>query len=257
MIDTIIKGGPVMVPIVVLAILSLGIIVERFLYLYLTGTDYEQFRDRLIRRLDETGDDLALIRKTGDLVIDNNDTSTERSKMGIAERIRTERARRNPYSKIVSTYLNCLDKGERSREEALKRVGSEEIERMEHHFKGLSAVSHISPLLGLLGTVTGIIEAFAVISELGGQVDVTALAGGIWEAMITTAAGLIVAIPSQLAFLYFEKRVDSRANRMSYLVTYLNERLFNICKTEVKDCKDAKHGDDHLLIRHEASGEII
>jgi len=126
---------------------------------------------------------------------------------------------------------------------------------MEKNFKGLSAISHVSPLLGLLGTVTGIIGAFAVISELGGQVDVTALAGGIWEAMLTTAAGLVVAIPAQLSFLYFEKVVSARANRMSYIITYLNEELFSGNKLETGSEKISRASE---LIKHEETeGEGI
>jgi len=258
MIDTIIKGGPVMIPIIILALLSLGIILERFLYLYITDIDYDRFRDDFIKKLEETGNDLKKMnadRKFPAGIPERDDSKGWIRKLPTL--IRAEREKRNPYHKIVSSYLACLDSGERSREETLKRIGSEEIERMERNFKGLSAVSHISPLLGLLGTVTGIISAFAVISELGGQVDVTALAGGIWEAMITTAAGLIVAIPSQLAFLYFEKRVDARANRMSYLITYLNERLFNTGPCNNSARHDSSHKEDSLLIRHALSGESI
>ncbi|HOO73469.1 MAG TPA: MotA/TolQ/ExbB proton channel family protein [Spirochaetota bacterium] len=262
MINTLIKGGPVMVPIFILAILSTGIILERLLYLYITSIDYNQFRDRLIKRLNEMQDDLLKLRANSDLAsgtLCNCGIVPENPGRGFFAWLMSEQAKRNPYIKIVAVYLKCLEKGERSREEALKRVGSEEIERMERHFKGLSAVSHIAPLLGLLGTVTGIIGAFAVISELGGQVDVSALAGGIWEAMITTAAGLIVAIPSQLAFLYFEKCVDTRANRMSYLITHLNERLFNINTNFSDHCEsqEAQHVNDNLLIKHAPSGESI
>jgi len=220
LIDSIQKGGIVMVPILILGIVAVAICIERALYFYFTGIDYRKFMKDLLRTI--KSDELINVKITPD------EESGPLSSMGaFFTGLRDIRWRRCVYVKIAEVYIQNIQKGERSREEALKRTGSEEIDKMEKNFKGLSAISHISPLLGLLGTVTGIIQSFSVISRLGGQVDVTALAGGIWEAMITTAAGLIIAIPAQLAFLYFEKIVSSRASRMSYIVAYLNEELYS------------------------------
>jgi len=249
MTDLIQKGGLVMWPIAALGIISIGIIFERMLYFYFTGTNYEKVRDILLKRISEKGllsVDLADRRNVSD---DKNNICSR-----LVFWISQQQWNRSAYLKIVSTYVNCIKKGNRSREEALRRVGSEEIERMEKNFKGLSAISHVSPLLGLLGTVTGIIGSFAVISELGGAVDVTALASGIWEAMLTTAAGLVVAIPAQLSYLYFEKVVTSRANRMSYIITYLDEELHNSSACFNESETSAKAGD---LIHHEEPGEQI
>ncbi len=68
--------------------------------------------------------------------------------------------------------------------------------------------------MGLLGTVTGMIKCFIKIEQIGGGVDVSALAGGIWEALLTTAAGLSVAIPTILFYHYFEARVDNYVSQM-------------------------------------------
>ena len=73
----------------------------------------------------------------------------------------------------------------------------------ERRLTGLSVIAQVAPLLGLLGTVTGMIQAFQQIQDLQGQVNPAVLAGGIWEALITTAAGLTVAIPALVGFLYF------------------------------------------------------
>lgn len=262
MIDTLINGGPVMVPIALLGFISIGIIIERFIYFHVTGLPYDRFRDRLLGTLERNNVNNINLRGEIDSLLDTYTESLKKGKDTLKKTsmlkvwLMEQRWHRNPYTKIALTYLDTINAGERSREESLKRIGSEEIERMERNFKGLSAISHVSPLLGLLGTVTGIIGAFAVISELGGQVDVTALAGGIWEAMLTTAAGLVVAIPSQLAFLYFEKKVDIRANRMSYIITYLNEQIFNICDDDKSPSPTEKH-EDELLIKHAPSGETI
>ena len=78
----------------------------------------------------------------------------------------------------------------------------------------LSAVAQAAPLLGLLGTVTGMIEAFRRIESAGGQVEASLLAGGIWEALLTTAFGLIVAIPTLFAQHWFQARLDRIVRRM-------------------------------------------
>ncbi len=247
MLELIQKGGVVMWPIAGLAFVSIAIIIERIVYFYITSFNYEIFRDRLLDKI--RTEDLSSINLKAEPGLEDDKSWFRRMK----EKIVLYKWNSNPYRKIATTYIENINTGTRSREEALRRVGSEEIERMEKHFKGLSAISHISPLLGLLGTVTGIIGAFTVISELGGQVDVTALAGGIWEAMLTTAAGLVVAIPSQLAFIYFEKNVSFRANRMSYVVTYLNEELFS---DNAHECI-CMQPDTKNIITHEEHEEDI
>jgi len=234
------RGGFVMWPIAILALTALTVIIERSLYFFFTGTSYEDFAEVLGEKLerDEPG-------KTGIVMKLKNDKNIF-GKTG--NRIASVRWNNSPYTKIAKTFIDYINTGRRSREEALKRTGSQQIESMENRFKVLSAISHISPLLGILGTVTGIISAFAMISKLGGQVDVTALAGGIWEAMITTAAGLIVAIPAQLAFLSFERIVEARANRMSYIVSLFNEKLF--CEDGPSGSGDRCGIDDEKIIEY-------
>ncbi|HOO57157.1 MAG TPA: MotA/TolQ/ExbB proton channel family protein, partial [bacterium] len=89
------------------------------------------------------------------------------------------------------------------------RVGSNQRRDLERNVNTLGIIAHISPLMGLLGTVVGMIRAFMTIQALGGQVDATDLAGGISEALITTAAGLAVAIPVMILFHFIEGRVDN------------------------------------------------
>jgi len=79
---------------------------------------------------------------------------------------------------------------------------------MEKYLRILSVIAQSTPLMGLLGTVTGMIQAFMKVEEAGGRAGITALAGGIWEALLTTAFGLCVAIPSMIIYHYFEGRVD-------------------------------------------------
>lgn len=97
------------------------------------------------------------------------------------------------------------------KEHRISRQASAIIRKLEQNLRGLAIIGNISPIIGLLGTVTGMIKAFITIQELGGQVDASVLAGGIWEALITTAVGLTIAIPTQIAYHYFEGRADDIA----------------------------------------------
>ncbi|MDR7123957.1 MotA/TolQ/ExbB proton channel family protein [Pseudotabrizicola sp. 4114] len=87
--------------------------------------------------------------------------------------------------------------------------------------RGLELASTIGPLLGLLGTVTGMIAAFQALQEAGSRADPAALAGGIWEALLTTAAGMAVAIPAQVALTWFEAVVDSLRHDMEDSATQI------------------------------------
>jgi biopolymer transport protein ExbB len=217
MIEIIQQGGALMWPIIGCAFVSFVIIIERLVFFRLTGLNYSFFKSHLLEKIDgEHLHDLAFSKEL------------HRShQSGLKAKISALYWNASPYTKMAHEYVVNIKKGERSREEALRRLGSEEIEKMEKHFRILSAISTIAPLLGLLGTVVGIIQSFQTIQNMGGQVDVNALAGGIWVAMLTTAAGLVVAIPAQLGYLFFDKKVTERSNRMSYIVTYLNEKLFS------------------------------
>lgn len=93
--------------------------------------------------------------------------------------------------------------------------------RLERGFRFLDSVAQLAPLLGLFGTVLGMIEAFQALQDAGAQVDPSILAGGIWVALLTTAVGLVVAMPTALALSWFEARMDDErvtAGRALYTV---------------------------------------
>jgi biopolymer transport protein ExbB len=96
-----------------------------------------------------------------------------------------------------------------------------EIPQMEKHLPALSTVTHIAPLLGLLGTVTGNISAFGVLGKLGSVGDPALLAKGISEALLTTAAGLIVAIPAIIFYNYLVNKVNHTIIRLENRVNEL------------------------------------
>jgi len=112
---------------------------------------------------------------------------------------------------------------EQVKERILARAGSRELRKLGKNLRTLGIIAHISPLLGLLGTVTGMIKAFMKIQELGGSVDAAVLAGGIWEALLTTAAGLCVAIPAMVAYHYFEGKIDDFSAQMKDAVQSLSD----------------------------------
>jgi len=110
-------------------------------------------------------------------------------------------------------------------EKQVSFIGSKQIREMEKGLGVLSLVSVIAPLLGFTGTVTGMIQAFMVIATSGGsRVEPSMVAGGIYEALITTAGGLFVAIPIHIALHFLEDRLDEIATRMKEVAMTLFER---------------------------------
>lgn len=133
------------------------------------------------------------------------------------------RACRHPVARIVEVYLSNLDRPARIRLENIKRTGSLLLEQVEKRLRVLAAIAHIAPLIGLLGTVVGMVVAFAQIQTLEGAARPADLAGGIWEALLTTVFGLAIAIPCMAAFHAFESHTDKISRRMELAVTALDD----------------------------------
>jgi biopolymer transport protein ExbB len=114
---------------------------------------------------------------------------------------------KSPVSNIVRKGLKKYRLGHERVKEAIENAGTQEIAKMEKGLSILASVSGIAPLLGFLGTVTGMITAFMTIQDLQGAANPSDLAGGIWEALITTAFGLIVGIPALAFYNYFQNRI--------------------------------------------------
>jgi len=108
--------------------------------------------------------------------------------------------------------------------EELARVASVQLERLRSHLRALEIIGTLSPLLGLLGTVLGMIDAFQQLQAAGSQVDPAILSGGIWQALLTTAVGLSVAIPVVLAHAWLERRVERSGHQMEDAVTQVFTR---------------------------------
>ncbi len=134
-------------------------------------------------------------------------------------------ASRHPVARVVETYLDNLQRPAKIRLDNLKRTAALTLELVEKRLRVLAAIAHLAPLVGLLGTVIGMVVAFAQIQALQGTVKPADLAGGIWEALLTTVFGLIVAIPSMAAFHAFESHADRIASRMELAVSSLDDVL--------------------------------
>ena len=135
---------------------------------------------------------------------------------------------KNPLARIIEVVI--ITKNDRrfdkeSREAEISRIISQEIRNLENYLGGLEVVASISPLLGLFGTVLGMIKAFLNLEKAGSQIDPALLAGGIWEALLTTAFGLAIAIPALAAFHLFENKISNTRDTINDTVVRTNTLL--------------------------------
>ncbi len=128
----------------------------------------------------------------------------------IDDAVKTVHRRRGVRSKVVAAGLMALHElpEDKAREE-VGRIAKGQLARARSGLGALELISTIAPLLGLLGTVLGMIAAFQALQAAGSKADPALLAGGIWEALLTTAAGMAVAIPASAALTWFESVIDS------------------------------------------------
>ena len=114
----------------------------------------------------------------------------------------------SPMGRVLGQAIEVLDQDRETLETVVVHSTDEEVRELSRYVQVLATIGNIAPLLGLLGTVLGMIKAFMVIQQMGGKVNAAVLAGGIWEAMLTTALGLTVALPTMVAHSYLVARVD-------------------------------------------------
>ncbi len=131
---------------------------------------------------------------------------------------------KGPEANVVQAIVEANRHGVKDLRGVGDRIRSQVLQRMEFGLRTLGILGNTAPLLGLLGTITGMIKAFMVIEQAGGKVDAQALAGGIWEAMITTGVGLAVAIPLLILLHFLEGIVERRASSMQHTAGLLLER---------------------------------
>jgi len=181
------RGGYLMYPIGICSVVALWAFIERFW----------QFRRASI----DAGEFTAGIRN----LIRNK---------RITESITLCKETPGPVAAVLHSALLCHGQARAAILEAIQRTAQFELPRLEHNLPALATVARVAPLLGLLGTVTGLISAFQVIEKQAPFIQSASVAKGIWEALITTAFGLVVAIPCQIAYDYLTSRVRSFAADM-------------------------------------------
>jgi biopolymer transport protein ExbB len=175
------SGGWLMLPIILCSIISISIITERF---------WSLRREKVLPK--------HLVATVWNLVKQDNMTRAE------IDMLRKESA----LGTILSAGLINRNESRERIKECIEERGREVVHDLERFLNTLGTIASISPLLGLLGTVIGMISVFAAITQHGVG-DPAALAGGISQAMVTTAAGLTVAIVSLVFYRYFRRKVDS------------------------------------------------
>lgn len=183
------SGGPLMYVILLLAILGLAVVLDRLFYLMAKeGENVEVIKEELIKAIKD--DDIK----------------------GAIELCGTHKSSASKVLKGILKEVYYDDEAEVSLlEEKAREIALEELPKLEKNMWLLSMAAQLSPLVGLLGTVTGMIMSFNIISQ-SGTGDPKALAGGIAQALITTAAGLIVAVPSVFSYNFLNKKIDNVLN---------------------------------------------
>jgi biopolymer transport protein ExbB len=160
-----------------------------------------------------------------------------------ADRLDSERVQMlhqsSPLGQVLAAGLANRDAGREIAKEGIEDTGRHVVHEMERYLNPLGTIAVISPLLGLLGTVIGMVKVFAAITAHGVG-DPGVLAGGISEALITTAAGLTVAIPSLIGYRYLRGRVDALVVRMEKEAMKFLEALLQHQRTEVIENESSK-----------------
>lgn len=176
----ILKGGPLMVPILLCSIISAAIIIERWILLNKSRSNTRHLMMKLRSLMIKGGRDeaIALCEKTP-----------------------------GPAAKVLKQGLLRAHRERDEIQGAIESAGKEEVFHLERYLGVLATIAGVAPLIGFLGTVTGMILAFMEIQRLEGSVNAAVLAGGIWQALITTAAGLFVGIATFIFYNFLVTKV--------------------------------------------------
>lgn len=175
MIDLIKEGGLIMIPLFILSIIAIYILVERYLTIRAAAKDPIEFmnsvKDAVARGEIQEAQDLCESEET-------------------------------PVARMIEKGILRLGAPVKTIEAAIENVARLEINRLEKNLSALATISGAAPMIGFLGTVIGMIKAFISIAHQEGQISPKMLASGIYEAMVTTAAGLIVGVIAYIAYNY-------------------------------------------------------
>lgn len=187
MFELLSKGGVLVIPILFCSVVALAIFLERVIR-------FTQMRNRgrgLEKRVAER--------------LTNNEDQKAHELAGASD---------SPMGRVLAQAIEVKNQDQATLETVIVHATEEEVRGLSRYLQALATIGNITPILGLLGTVIGMMKAFMVIQEMGGKVNAAVLAGGIWEAMMTTALGLSVALPTMVAHSYLLSRVDKYEARL-------------------------------------------
>ncbi len=176
-----VSGGVVMIPIALLSIVAIYVIAERWRFLRNATMDSDQFLETIHDML-ENGEVRAAERYCEDVG--------------------------KPLARILGNGIRRLGRPLLDIEDAIRNAGKKETYRLEKHMDWLATIAGVAPMLGFLGTVTGMSAAFQQIQAYQGNVNPSILAGGIWQALITTVFGLIVGIVAYFFYNYLLGKIN-------------------------------------------------
>ena len=187
-LDLAMKGGPViMIPLLILSIIAVYIFIERLVTIRKASKEDKDFMDRI-----------------KDYITDGKiDSATK-----LCQTAGT------PYARMIEKGISRLGKPMNDVLVAIENVGNIETNKLEKGFNMLATIAGGAPMLGFLGTVIGMVQAFFDMANAGNNVDITVLSNGIYTAMITTVAGLVVGIVAYFAYNYLVSMLDNVVQKM-------------------------------------------
>ena len=199
MMNYILQGGVIMLPIVLCSILACGIVIERL---------WNLRRKRILR--------YDILHRIEELLREQK----------IPEATTLCKRHQSTMTRILLVAILNYDRPKAEIKEMIEEHGRQEVPVLERYLTSLGTIASISPFLGLLGTVVGLLKVFEAISQTGGVTNAAVLSEGIHNALITTVAGLCVAIPSLVAYNYFARKAEGLILEVERVAL----RLLNILK---------------------------
>lgn len=196
--DLAVKGGVIMIPLFLLLLLTVYIFFERLFVLNKAGKEDANFMNRIKDYIHEGRIDAAkeLCQSTD-----------------------------NPIARMIEKGISRLGRPLSDINTAIENVGNIEVAKLEKGLPWLATSSGGAPMIGFLGTVTGMVQAFYNMSQAGNNIDISALSGGIYVAMVTTVGGLIVGVIAYFAHNYLATRVEAVVNKMEARTTEFMDLL--------------------------------
>lgn len=201
--DLTLKGGWIMIPIGLLSIITIYIFIERFIAIRAAGKEDNSFMNNI-----------------KEYIVDGK----------IENALTMCKTQNSPVARMIEKGIRRMGRPLNDVNVAIENVGKLEVARLEKGFAFIATSAGAAPMLGFLGTVTGMVRAFYNMASAGNNIDITLLSSGIYEAMVTTVAGLVVGIIAYLAYNYLVTRLD----RVVYILEARTTEFMDLLNEPVK-----------------------